>query len=106
VILRAAAALPDDDRQRATQELRQQLHVMAVAADVAPDWSTLTVTGPTEMEEADQGARFEWTAVVAVREATTPEEPRQAIPVALDCPSPVQSADAEVGRHLQGLSGG
>ena len=79
---------------------------MAVAADVAPDWSTLTVTGPSERAEADQEARFEWTGVVAVPEATAPEGPRQAIPVGLDCPSPVQTVDAEVGRHLQGLSGG
>jgi hypothetical protein len=66
VIFRAAAALPDDDRQRAVDELRSQLCTMAVAAAATPDWTTLTLTGPIEMAGADEEARFEWTASVAV----------------------------------------
>lgn len=65
--LRAAAALPCDDRGRAVRELRTQLRVMAVAAGATPDWRTLTVSGPTEMAGADEWSRFEWAASVAVR---------------------------------------
>jgi hypothetical protein len=68
VILRAAAALPHEDRRRATDALRRQLQVMAAAAGATPDWSTLAVAGPTERADADRAARFEWTAIVAVRE--------------------------------------
>jgi hypothetical protein len=64
VILRAAAALPDDDRQRAVGELRSQLCTMAGAAEATPDWTTLTVTGPVEMVGADDAARYEWSATV------------------------------------------
>jgi hypothetical protein len=40
---------------------------MALAAGLMPDWSTLAVTGPTEMTGTQHGARFEWTGRVAVR---------------------------------------
>jgi hypothetical protein len=40
---------------------------MAVAAGLTPDWSTLAVTGPTEMTGTQHGARFEWTGRVAMR---------------------------------------
>jgi hypothetical protein len=63
----AAAALPHQDRGRATEELRDRLAIMAVAAGLTPDWSTLVVTGPTEMTGAQHGARFEWTGRVAMR---------------------------------------
>src|SRR3954451_11868980 len=66
-IHQAAAALPHQNRSRATEGLRDQLTVMALAAGLTPDWSTLAVTGPTEMTGTQQGARFEWTGRVAMR---------------------------------------
>jgi hypothetical protein len=66
-IHQAAAALPHQNRGRATARLRDQLTVMALAAGLTPDWSTLAVTGPTEMTGTQHGARFEWTGRVAMR---------------------------------------
>ena len=66
-IHQAAAALPYQNRSRATKALRGQLTVMAFAAGLTPDWSTLAVAGPTEMTGTQQGARFEWTGRVAMR---------------------------------------
>jgi len=62
----AAAALPHQNRDRATEGLRDQLTIMAVAAGLTPDWSTLDVSGPTEMTGTQHGARFEWTGRVAM----------------------------------------
>jgi hypothetical protein len=67
-MFRAAAALPDDDPQRAVEALRRQLLVMAAAEGATPDWTTLTVSGPAAMAGAEADARFEWTATVTVRE--------------------------------------
>jgi hypothetical protein len=66
-IYQAAAALPHHNRGRATTALRGQLTIMALAAGLTPDWSTLAVTGPTEMTGTQHGARFEWTGRVAMR---------------------------------------
>jgi hypothetical protein len=66
-VYRAASALPHRNRGRATEGLRDRLTIMAVAAGLTPDWSTLVVTGPTEMTGTQQGARFEWTGRVAMR---------------------------------------
>jgi len=66
-IHQAAAALPHQNRGRATERLRDQLTVMALAAGLTPDWSTLAVIGPTEMTGTQHGARFEWTGRVAMR---------------------------------------
>src|SRR4051794_30432335 len=66
-IHQAAAALSHQNRPRATEGLRDQLAIMALAAGLTPDWSTLTVTGPTEMTGTQHGARFEWTGRVAMR---------------------------------------
>jgi hypothetical protein len=63
----AAAALPHQNRGRATEGLRDQLTIMGLAAGLTPDWSTLAVTGPTEMTGTQQGARFEWAGRVAMR---------------------------------------
>jgi hypothetical protein len=63
----AAAALPHRNRGRATEGLRDQLTIVAFAAGLTPDWSTLVVTGPTEMTGTQHGARFEWTGHVAMR---------------------------------------
>ncbi len=62
----AAAALPYADRERATAGLRGQLRLMALAAAATPDWSTLSVTGPTEVLGARSRTWFEWTATVEV----------------------------------------
>ena len=70
--LRAAAALPHGDRDRAVDCLRQQLRVMADAACATPDWTTFTVTGPVVMPGAEPAARFEWTASVVVTSAAAP----------------------------------
>jgi hypothetical protein len=67
VIYRAAAALPYDDLQRATAGLRGQLRIMTLADDVTPDWSTLTVEGPTETPGWHGRVWFEWTATVRAR---------------------------------------
>jgi hypothetical protein len=66
VIVHAAAALPHDDRDRATATLREQLRVVVTAVCATPDWTTLTVTGPECVPGSDDNARFEWTASVAV----------------------------------------
>jgi hypothetical protein len=66
-IYQAAAALSHQDRGRATEGLRDRLTIMALAAGQTPDWSTLAVTGPTEMTGTQHEARFEWTGRVAMR---------------------------------------
>jgi hypothetical protein len=78
--LRAAAALPHDDRDRALACLREQLRVMSDAAGAAPDWTTLTVTGPVEMPGADPAARFEWTACVVVAPSSAPARAGRTLP--------------------------
>jgi hypothetical protein len=70
-IHQAAAAVAHQNRGRATEGLRDQLTVMALAAGLTPDWSTLAVTGPTEMTGTQHGARFEWTGRVAMRGSST-----------------------------------
>ena len=66
-IYQAAAALSHQNRGRASEGLRNQLTIMALAAGLTPDWSTLAVTGPTEMTGTQHGARFEWRGRVAMR---------------------------------------
>jgi hypothetical protein len=66
-VYQAAAALSHQNRGRATEELRDQLTIMALAAGLTPDWPTLAVSGPTEMTGTQHGARFEWTGRVAMR---------------------------------------
>ena len=66
-IYQAAAALPHTNRDWATYGLVNQLRIMSVAAGATPDWTTLVVTGPVEVDGAPERARFEWTARVTVR---------------------------------------
>jgi hypothetical protein len=99
VIYRAAAALPDDDRQSAVDRLRGQLRIMAVAAGATPDWTTLAVAGPVEMAGAEDRTRFEWTATVAVRGATVFDLPD---PDALAAAHAVD--DATMAFHLDGVA--
>lgn len=65
MIYRAAAALPHADRRSATDTLRGQLRIMAVAGRVTPDWTTFDLAGPVECP-GELCTRFEWTACVAV----------------------------------------
>jgi hypothetical protein len=67
LIYRAAAALPHANRDWATHTLACQLRIMAKAAGGTPDWTTLAMTGPTNVSGAPERARFEWTASVTVR---------------------------------------
>jgi hypothetical protein len=70
LIYRAAAALPHANRDLATHALACQLRIMATAAGGTVDWTTLAMTGPTNVSDAPERARFEWTARVAVRGAS------------------------------------
>jgi hypothetical protein len=70
VVYQAAAALPHANREWATYGLGGRLRIMAMAAGGTPDWTTLAVTGPTEVADAPERARFEWTASIAVRGAS------------------------------------
>ena len=66
MIYRAAAALPHDDRDLATADLRGQLRLMAVAAGGTPNWSTLEVRGPVQVVGLHRAVWHEWTATVSV----------------------------------------
>jgi hypothetical protein len=44
---------------------------MALAVGGMPDWTTFEVAGPKEMAGAQDHARFQWTASVAVHGALT-----------------------------------
>ena len=89
MIYKAAAALSHDDRSSATQALRGQLRVMAVAAGATPDWQTLQVIGPMEMAGAEARSRFEWTASVDVRGVALPDPDLFLVP---DCPGLADTA--------------
>lgn len=65
VIFTATAAYPYVDRDRATAGLRGQLREIAAAAEAGvPDWSTLVVDGPAEVEGLHGRVWFIWTATV------------------------------------------
>ena len=59
------AALPYEHVERATAGLRGRLQLMAADDGAVPDWSTLTVTGPTTSLDARGRTWFESTATVA-----------------------------------------
>ena len=63
----ATAALPFENRERATAGLRGRLRLLAVADGVTPDWSTLQVTGPTTSLDLRGRTWFEWTGTVEGR---------------------------------------
>jgi hypothetical protein len=73
VIYRAAAALPYDDRERATAGLRGQLRLTAFADGVTADWSTMVVEGPTEVVGRHDVLWFEWSGAVDTRPPSVPE---------------------------------
>ena len=75
MMYRAAAALPSNDRGRATAGLQGQLRLMATAARATPDWSTLVVAGPTRVAEPQGRTWFEWTGEVAVEGGDLPDLP-------------------------------
>jgi hypothetical protein len=63
VILTATAVYPYVDRDRATAALRGQLReTVAGAGAGVPDWTTLVVEGPTEVEGHHRRVWFVWTA--------------------------------------------
>ncbi len=64
---KAVAVLPYEHLERTTAGLRGRLRLMAVDDGVLPDWSTLTVTGPTTSLDGLGRTRFEWTASVEAR---------------------------------------
>jgi hypothetical protein len=69
MLYRAAAALPNANREQATAALRDQLRVIAAAVGRVPDWTTLLVDGPTEVPGWHGRSWFEWTATVSVEDA-------------------------------------
>jgi hypothetical protein len=64
VIFTATTALPYEHLERATAGLRGQLRLLAADAGEVPDWSTLTVTGPTESVGAHGRSWYVWSAEV------------------------------------------
>lgn len=58
------AAWPYRDRERAELGLRGHLRRITLAAGVTPDWSTLTVEGPTVSRGAHGHTWYEWTGTV------------------------------------------
>ena len=64
VKLSATAVLPYEHLERATAGLRGRLRLMAADDGVMPDWSTLTVTGPTTSLDGRGRTWFEWTGTV------------------------------------------
>ncbi|MGY1730139.1 hypothetical protein ACI798_01365 [Geodermatophilus sp. SYSU D01045] len=66
---RATTALPYDDRERATAGLRGQLRLIAIADEAVPDWSSLTVEGPTKAVGRHGVVWFEWAATAEAQDA-------------------------------------
>lgn len=56
------------DADRAVADLRGQLRIAAMNDGAAPDWSTLRVTGPTEVVGARGIVWYEWSASVDSQE--------------------------------------
>ena len=67
----AVAALPYEHHERAAAGLRGRLRLMAADEGVTPDWSTLTVTGPTTSLDGRGRTWFEWTATVETATASS-----------------------------------
>ncbi|WP_448642346.1 hypothetical protein [Geodermatophilus sp. URMC 63] len=64
---RATTALPYDNHERATLGLRGQLRLTAMANGAVPDWTTLSVNGPTKAPGLYGAVWFEWSATVKAR---------------------------------------
>lgn len=65
MIYRTTATYPSlVDAERAIAALRGNLRVTAARDGALPDWSTLRVTGPTEVIGARGIVWWEWTATV------------------------------------------
>ncbi len=72
MIFTATAAYPYVDRDRATAGLRGQLReTVAGAGAGVPDWTTLVVEGPTEVEGLHRRVWFVWTAKVEPESSDT-----------------------------------
>lgn len=61
---KARASYPYVDSERAVAALRGQLRVAAMNDGTTPDWSTLLITGPTEVIGARGIRWYEWAATV------------------------------------------
>lgn len=62
-----AVAYPSIDSARAVAALRDDLRVAAQRDGAVPDWSTLRITGPTDVVGAHGRLYYEWVATVEVR---------------------------------------
>jgi hypothetical protein len=60
----ATTALPYPHLERATAGLHAELRHQLLATGQQPDWSTLAVTGPTEVADHRRRVWFEYTASV------------------------------------------
>ena len=63
----ARTALPYLDEVRAVSGLREELREQAAAHWQVPDWSTLEVTGPTEVVGASGRTWYRWAATVTAK---------------------------------------
>src|SRR4051812_2972285 len=91
----ATAAYPYVDRDRATAGLRGQLReILAGAGAGVPDWTTLVVEGPTEVEGLHRRVWIVWTATVL---------PALCANRSPDAASPVKVACGEVVAALVGV---
>lgn len=64
VTYKATASYPSIDSERAVAALRGDLRMAAARDGTAPDWSTLRITGPTEVIGAQGRVWYEWAATV------------------------------------------
>ena len=68
----ARTALPYLDEGRAVVGLRGELGEQAAASGQMPDWSTLEVTGPTEVVGASGRTWYRWAATVTAKASAAP----------------------------------
>lgn len=64
---KATASYPYIDSAEAVAALRSELRVAAARDGATPDWSTIRVTGPTEVVGARGRVWYEWAATVDLR---------------------------------------
>lgn len=64
MIYRTTAAYPYGDSERAVAALRGHLRMAAANDGATPNWSTLRITGPTEVTGANGVICYHWTATV------------------------------------------
>jgi hypothetical protein len=67
VTYRTTASYPDIDPAPAVAALRGCLGTVAARDGAVPDWSTLRITGPTEVVDPCGRVSYEWVASVEDR---------------------------------------